>query len=101
LRRIAREQQVLVRAFSTFSDFEPDGLAFDLPSTGRVSGGFGPGASSTTSRASPIADSISPLPRNRYRRARRGAGAGDRRLFFNGLSVVLDHGQAWSRCTTT
>src|SRR5258706_3467464 len=41
LRRIAREQESLVRAFSTFSDSAPEGLAFDLPSPGRVSGGVG------------------------------------------------------------
>ena len=41
LRRIAREQDELARAFSTYSDFESDGLAFDLPAAGRISGGFG------------------------------------------------------------
>src|SRR5262245_51516307 len=41
LRRIAREQERLSKAFTTYSDFESDGLAFDLPSEGRVSGGFG------------------------------------------------------------
>src|SRR5256712_2390640 len=41
LRRIAREQESLVRAFSTFSDAALDTLSFDLPSGGRVSGGFG------------------------------------------------------------
>src|SRR5260370_15745196 len=39
LRRIAREQESLVRAFSTFSDSAPEGFAFDLPSAGRVSRG--------------------------------------------------------------
>src|SRR2546427_9125367 len=41
LRRIAREQESLIRAFSTFSDAALDTLTFDLPSAGRVSGGFG------------------------------------------------------------
>src|SRR5213596_1238359 len=41
LRRIAREQESLVRAFSTFSDTALDTLAFALPSEGRVSGGVG------------------------------------------------------------
>src|SRR3989475_4461029 len=41
LRRIAREQESLVRAFSTFSDTALDTLTLDLPSGGRVSGGFG------------------------------------------------------------
>src|SRR5262249_24908138 len=41
LRRIARERGRLVGAFTTFRDCHPDGLAFDLPSVGRVSGSFG------------------------------------------------------------
>src|SRR6266852_7161040 len=41
LRRIAREQESLIRAFSTFSDTALDTLALDLPSVGRVSGGVG------------------------------------------------------------
>src|SRR2546422_6198430 len=41
LRRIAREQESLVRAFSTFSDAALDTLSLDLPSAGRVSGGVG------------------------------------------------------------
>jgi murein DD-endopeptidase MepM/ murein hydrolase activator NlpD len=94
LRRIAREQQVLVRAFSTFSDFEPDGLIFDLPSTGRVSGGFGSrryfnneprlphsGLDIAAPEGTPI---VAPA-------AGRVLETGD--YFFNGLSVVVDHGQ--------
>jgi peptidase M23-like protein len=94
LRRIAREQDLLGRAFSTFSDFEPDGLSFELPSGGRVSGGFGlrrffnneprlphSGLDIAAPEGTPI---VAPA-----------AGVvletGD--FFFNGLSVVLDHGQ--------
>jgi murein DD-endopeptidase MepM/ murein hydrolase activator NlpD len=94
LRRIAREQEVLVRAFSTFSDFESDGLAFDLPSTGRVSGGFGSrrffnneprlphsGLDIAAPEGTPI---VAPA-------AGRVLETGD--FFFNGLTVMLDHGQ--------
>ena len=94
LRRIAREQELLVRAFSTFSDFEPDGLAFDLPSTGRVSGGFGArrffnneprlphsGLDIAAPEGTPIVAPAAGLVLE----------TGD--FFFNGLSVVLDHGQ--------
>src|SRR5258706_5094737 len=94
LRRIAREQESLVRAFSTFSDAAPDTLAFDLPSEGRVSGGFGLrrffndeprqphsgldiAAPEGTPIAAPAAGTVIEI--------------GD--YFFNGLTVVLDHGQ--------
>src|SRR5258708_38671246 len=40
LRRIAREQESLVRAFSTFSDAPPDTPPFDLPSQARASRAF-------------------------------------------------------------
>ncbi len=94
LRRIAREQESLVRAFSTFSDTALDTLAFGLPSEGRVSGGFGLrrffndeprqphsgldiAAPEGTPIAAPAAGTVIEL--------------GD--YFFNGLTVVLDHGQ--------
>lgn len=94
LRRIAREQEILGRAFSTFSDFEPDGLAFDLPSAGRVSGGFGSRRffnkeprlpHSGLDIAAPEGTPISAPAAGRV------LETGD--FFFNGLSVVLDHGQ--------
>jgi murein DD-endopeptidase MepM/ murein hydrolase activator NlpD len=94
LRRIAREQESLVRAFSTFSDAMLDTLAFDLPSEGRVSGGFGLrrffndeprqphsgldiAAPEGTPIAAPAAGTVIEI--------------GD--YFFNGLTVILDHGQ--------
>jgi len=94
LRRIARDQESLVRAFSTFSDSAPEGFAFDLPSTGRVSGGFGLrrffnneprlphsgldiAAPEGTPIAAPAAGSV--------------LETGD--YFFYGRTVVLDHGQ--------
>src|SRR5205814_7197438 len=94
LRRIAREQESLVRAFSTFSDAALDTLAFDLPSEGRVSGGFGLrrffndeprqphsgldiAAPEGTPIAAPAAGTV--------------IETGD--YFFNGLTVLLDHGQ--------
>lgn len=94
LRRIAREQEVLVRAFSTFSDFEPDGLAFELPSTGRVSAGFGSRRFFNNEPRLPHSglDIAAPegTPINAPA-AGRVLETGD--FFFNGLSVVLDHGQ--------
>jgi murein DD-endopeptidase MepM/ murein hydrolase activator NlpD len=94
LRRIAREQESLVRAFSTFSDSAPEGFAFALPSTGRVSGGFGSRRFFNNERRLPhsgldiAAPSGTPI-------AAPAAGTvietGD--YFFNGLTVLLDHGQ--------
>jgi len=94
LKRIAREHERLVRAFSTFSDFEPEDLAFDLPSAGRVSGGFGlrrffnneprlphSGLDIAAPEGTPI---TAPA-------AGRVLETGD--FFFNGLTVILDHGQ--------
>jgi murein DD-endopeptidase MepM/ murein hydrolase activator NlpD len=94
LRRIAREQQVLVRAFSTFSDFAPDGLIFDLPSTGRISGGFGSRRFFNNEPRLPHSGLDIAAPEGTpitAPAAGRVIETGD--YFFNGLSVVLDHGQ--------
>src|SRR5436190_6160957 len=94
LRRIAREQESLVRAFSTFSDSVLDTLTFDLPSEGRVSGGFGlrrffndeprqphSGLDIAAPEGTPIAAPAAGIV----------IEIGD--YFFNGLTVVIDHGQ--------
>jgi len=94
LRRIAREQDVLVRAFSTFSDFESDGLAFDLPSAGPVSGGFGSRRFFNKEPRLPHSGLDIAAPegtRINAPAAGRVIETGD--FFFNGLTVVLDHGQ--------
>src|SRR5262249_50857425 len=94
LRRIAREHDQLARAFSTFSDFEPDGLSFDLPSTGRVSGALGSSRILSTEPRLPHSGLDIAAPEGTPIVAP-AAGVvietGD--FFFNGLSVVLDHGQ--------
>jgi murein DD-endopeptidase MepM/ murein hydrolase activator NlpD len=94
LRRIAREQEVLVRAFSTFSDFEPDSLVFDLPAEGRVSGGFGARRFFNSEPRLPHSGLDIAAPEGTAivaPAAGRVLETGD--YFFNGLSVVLDHGQ--------
>ena len=94
LRRIAREQEVLSRAFSTFSDFEPDGFAFGLPSAGRVSGGFGARRFFNNEPRQPHSGLDIAAPEGTpitAPAAGRVLETGD--YFFNGLSVVLDHGQ--------
>jgi murein DD-endopeptidase MepM/ murein hydrolase activator NlpD len=94
LKRIAREQELLARAFTTFSDFESDGLAFDLPSIGRISGGFGSRRYFNNEPRLPHSglDIAAPegTPINAPA-AGRVLVTGD--FFFNGFSVVLDHGQ--------
>jgi murein DD-endopeptidase MepM/ murein hydrolase activator NlpD len=94
LRRIAREHDLLGRAFSTFSDFAPDGLSFDLPSAGRVSGGFGLRRFFNNEPRLPHSGLDIAAPEGAPINAP-AAGivleTGD--FFFNGLSVVLDHGQ--------
>jgi hypothetical protein len=94
LLRIAREQELLFRAFSTWNDRALDLVTFDLPSEGRFSSGFGLrrflnneprqphtgvdiAAPEGTPIAAPAAGSVIEI--------------GD--YFFNGLTLVLDHGQ--------
>lgn len=94
LRRIAREQERLTRAFSTYSDFEPDGLNFDLPSQGRVSGGFGSRRFFNKEPRQPHSGLDIAAPEGTpitAPAAGRVIETGD--FFFNGLSVLLDHGE--------
>ena len=94
LRRIAREQESLKRAFSTFSDAAPESLGFDLPSEGRVSSSFGLRRFLNNEPRQPhsgldiAAPSGTPItaPAPAY-----VLETGD--YFFNGRTVVLDHGQ--------
>jgi len=94
LSRIAREQALLARAFSTWNDRALDLVTFDLPSKGRFSTGFGLRRFINEESRQPhtgvdiAADEGTPI-------AAPAAGTvievGD--YFFNGLTVVLDHGQ--------
>jgi len=94
LRRIAREQESLVRAFSTFSDTALDTLTLDLPSGGRVSGGFGLRRFFNDEPRQPHSGLDIAAPEGTPIAAPAAGTAieiGD--YFFNGLTVVLDHGQ--------
>jgi len=92
--RIEREQKSMSRAFSTWSDSTPDSLAFDLPLAGRVSAEFGlrryfndeprqphSGVDIAAPEGTPIAAPAS------------GTVLEIGNYFFNGRTVILDHGQ--------
>ena len=92
--RIEREQESIVRAFTTWSDDVPESLGFDLPTTGRISSTFGlrrffndeprqphSGLDIAAPEGTPI---VAPA-------AGTVIETGD--YFFNGNSVFIDHGQ--------
>lgn len=93
LARIAREQETLMKAFSTWSEPGPGELLLDLPAPGRVSGGFG------------VARFFNDQPRQPHSGLDIAAPAGTPvaapadgtvietgDYFFNGRTVILDHG---------
>jgi peptidase M23-like protein len=92
--RIAREQQVLMKAFSTWSEPAAGDLQLDLPAPGRVSGGFG------------VARFFNEQPRAPHSGLDIAAAAGTPiaapaagtvietgEYYFNGRTVILDHGE--------
>ncbi len=94
LRRIARDKEIIDRAFSTWSDALADDLRFDPPAPGRFSSGFGlrrffnkqprqphSGLDIAAAEGVPV---TAPA-------AGRVIETGD--YFFNGNTVFLDHGQ--------
>jgi murein DD-endopeptidase MepM/ murein hydrolase activator NlpD len=94
LKRIAREQDLLRRAFSTFSDFEPETLSFDLPSAGMVTGGFGSRRFFNNEPRQPHSGLDIAAPEGTPIVApAEGVVIETGDFFFNGLSVVLDHGR--------
>lgn len=94
LKRITREQEIINRAFTTWTDLPPDDLRFELPAVGRFSSGFGlrrffnnqprqphSGLDIAAPEGAPI---VAPA-------AGTVIETGD--YFFNGNTVFLDHGQ--------
>jgi biotin carboxyl carrier protein len=94
LARIAREQQALLNAFSTWSEPAAADLQLDLPAPGRVSGGFG------------VARFFNEQPRAPHSGLDIAAAAGTPiaapaagtvidtgEYYFNGRTVILDHGE--------
>ncbi|HEY6863173.1 MAG TPA: peptidoglycan DD-metalloendopeptidase family protein [Burkholderiales bacterium] len=94
LARIAREQETLLSAFSTWSEPALADLQLDLPAPGRISGGFG------------MARFFNDQPRAPHSGLDIAAAAGTPILapaagividtgqyYFNGRTIVLDHGE--------
>lgn len=94
LKRIEREQKILQRAFQTWSEVSAPPLRFDLPARGRLSSPFGlrrffnnqarqphSGLDIAAPAGTPI---VAPAP---------GTVVETGNYFFNGNTVLLDHGQ--------
>src|SRR6266508_1108417 len=94
LRRIAREQESLNRAFSIFSDAGPESLGFDLPSAGRISSSFGLRRFLNDKPRQPHSGlDIAAPPGTPIAAPAAGTVIETGDYFFNGLTVLLDHGQ--------
>jgi murein DD-endopeptidase MepM/ murein hydrolase activator NlpD len=92
--RIARDQESVFRAFSTFSDSALDGFSLDLPSTGRVSGGFGLRRFFNNEPRLPHSGvDIAAPPGTPIAAPAAGTVLETGDYFFYGLTVILDHGQ--------
>src|SRR6266571_714811 len=92
--RIARDQESIVRAFSTFSDSALDGFDLGLPSAGRVSGSFGLRRFFNNEPRQPHSGvDIAAPPGTPIAAPAAGTVIETGDYFFNGLTVLLDHGQ--------
>src|SRR5438876_7339782 len=92
--RIARDQESIGRAFSTFSDSALDGFDLGLPSAGRVSGSFGVRRFFNNEPRQPHSGvDIAAPPGTPIAAPAAGTVIETGDYFFNGLTVLLDHGQ--------
>ncbi len=92
--RIARDQESIVRAFSTFSDSALDDFSLDLPSAGRLSGSFGLRRFLNNEPRQPHSGvDIAAPPGTPIAAPAAGTVLETGDYFFNGLTVLLDHGQ--------
>jgi murein DD-endopeptidase MepM/ murein hydrolase activator NlpD len=93
LKRIEREQEIIARAFATWSDTDPS-LAFVLPASGRLTSGFGLRRFFNRQPRQPHSGLDVAAPSGTAVNAPAGGtviATGD--YFFNGQTVFLDHGQ--------
>ncbi|HLQ00848.1 MAG TPA: peptidoglycan DD-metalloendopeptidase family protein [Burkholderiales bacterium] len=92
--RIARDQESIVRAFSTFSDSALDDFSLDLPSAGRLSGSFGLRRFLNNEPRQPHSGvDIAAPPGTPIAAPAAGTVLETGDYFFYGLTVLLDHGQ--------
>jgi len=92
--RIARDQESIVRAFTTFSDSALDDFSLDLPSPGRPSGGFGLRRFLNNEPRQPHSGvDIAAPPGTPITAPAAGTVLETGDYFFYGLTVLLDHGQ--------
>jgi len=94
LARIARERQRLTRAFLTWSDPAPETFIFDLPAQGRLSSDFGLRRFYNNEPRQPHSGLDIAAPEGTPIAAPAAGTVIERgNFFFNGRSVILDHGQ--------
>lgn len=92
--RIARERESLNRAFGTWSDSAPESVSFDLPAEGRLSSDFGLRRFFNNEPRQPHSGLDIAAPAGTPVTApAAGTVIETGNFFFNGQTVVLDHGQ--------
>lgn len=94
LKRIARDQEALNRAFATWSDALTDDLRFDLPAHGRLSSSFGLRRFFNNQPRQPHSGLDIAAPEGTPITApAAGTVIETGNYFFNGNTVLIDHGQ--------
>jgi hypothetical protein len=94
LRRIAREQETILKAFSTWSEPTAGELLLDLPAPGRISGGFGMARFFNEQPRAPHSGLDIAAPAGTPIAApAAGTVIETGEFFFNGRTVILDHGE--------
>jgi len=94
MKRIARDQEIIRRAFTNWRDHAPPSLRFTLPAKGRLSSGFGLRRYFNGQARQPHSGIDIAAPTGTTVRAPAPGvvvAVGD--YFFNGKTVFIDHGQ--------
>lgn len=94
LARIAREHEILLKAFSTWSEPAAGKLQLDLPASGRISGGFGVARFFNDQPRAPHSGLDIAAPGGSPVAAPADGTVIDTgEYYFNGRTVILDHGE--------